>query len=159
MTLRSSHTTHEYIDLLIAMRSDCRGAEALNSLDIIDTKAAGIASLVGGFSAAGFFIIQLALTSKTTSTFFYVLSFLAVILLSLSGLFCAGSLYIINHFQAFLFSNLNGCSDREKIKAATDKIMIVYQKRVERYLVCLYLLFSGIACLALSVTVLLAPVR
>jgi hypothetical protein len=146
-------TPREYFDLLIAMRNDPRGAEALNSLDIIDTKAGGIAGLIGGFSAAAFFIVQLSIERHVTSPLFYTLSFLAIALLSTSGLLCAASLYIINHFQAFLFSGLEERSEQEKIDLAADRILIIYQKRVERYLGCLYLLFAGIACLAMSVTV------
>ncbi len=148
-----SNMTRQYFDLLIAMRADRRGAEALNSLDIIDTKASGIAGLVGGFSAAAFFIIQLSIERHVTSPFFYVLSVGAVLTLSLSGLLCAASLYIINHFQAFLFSDLEGRSEKEKIDVAADRILIIYQKRVERYLWCVYSLFGGIGCLATSVAV------
>lgn len=151
-------TTREYFELLITMRRDREGAEALNSLDIIDTKAGGVAGLIGGFSAAAFFIIQLSLDRNGTSDWFIVFSLASVGLLSLSGLLCASSLHIISHFQDFLFADLQGLTEEEKIEVAASKILAVYDGRVRRYLWSLYCLFAGVICLLIDVFIYLASI-
>ena len=148
-----TRTTSEYFDLLIAMRSDRRGAEALSSLDIIDTKAQGMAALIGGFSAAAFFLIQLAQQSNSNSVLFYFFALSACIALAISGLLCAASLHIINHFQYYLFSNLEGRSEAEKIAVAAEKILDVYQTRIKFYIWCRYCFFIGVACLMTSAVI------
>lgn len=74
----------------------------------------------------------------------------SIALLSLSVVLCTSCLYIINHFQEFLFDGLDQLNEAEKIEKASDRIITIYQKRLYRYLGSLYALYGGIGFLFVS---------
>lgn len=123
----------------------------LNSLDIIDTKSGGLAGLVGGFSAAASFALQMGTpwtTGPGADTFFLGLSLLAM---GVSGCSCALALNIISHNNAELFDeswtqDTNGISPLEKI----------YIRRVGHYRRAHRLFLLGTIFLAIGIAFMFA---
>jgi hypothetical protein len=145
-------TSVEYFELLALMQKDAKGLgkAALNSLDIIDTKAGGVAGLIGGFSAASTFLLQM-LSSGDAASIAKVLVALSLALFSISAALCGSCLYIMSRWHERLLAGVEGLADPAKVANASEKILKIYDGRVGRYLLSLYTLFGGIIILGIAV--------
>lgn len=141
----------DYFALIACMRKDGDGSNALNSLDIIDAKAGGLAGLIGGFSAASTFILQSLGTPGVPGMDVVKIAMTVTLLLfCLSGVLCASCLHIMSHHQQRL---LEGMTDRrcaEDVALATKRVLDIYDARVTRYLWSLYSFFAGVATLSVG---------
>ena len=147
----------EYVTLMVALRQDPRGLAALTSLDVIDAKAGGMAGLIGGFSAAATFIISRHQAPSGADAVGLAFVVGSLVVLAIAGILCATCLFIISHFDRWLFADLEGCSTDAKINQAAKRIAGVYGKRVRRYKRSYRLLLAGILVLLIGVVVMEGP--
>ncbi|HYD12684.1 MAG TPA: hypothetical protein VEC11_07540 [Allosphingosinicella sp.] len=147
-----SDSPKSYFALLGEMRKDAHAASALKSLDVIDTKAGGLAGLIGGFAAASTIVLQ-SLWAKADFPVATIIVGGSLGLFAFAGLMCATCLTIISHFDKKLFEGSEALEDQERIDAAASKALIIYNGRVFRYRLAVFALLGGIAILVLGVIV------
>lgn len=142
-------TDNAYHDFFIILARDPRGADALTSLDIIDTKAGGLAGLIGGFSAAAFFVYDAIYSGAIYSGAFWLtaLIVLALVAFSISGILCASCLNLISHFDYKVFRGLETFNEEGRTLEAAKRIILIYRARTQRYLFSLYTLYGGVVFL------------
>ena len=122
---------------------------ALNSLDIVDSKAGGLAGLIGGFSAAATVALQLGEPWKYGPNWDVMILAASLVALALSGWACALSLNIISHHDEKLIRQERS---RHDVESALTK---VYRSRVTRYRYAHFLFMLGAGALALGVVAML----
>lgn len=144
----SKRKPNEYFQLIKAAKSAQSVDEAaLNSLDIIDTKAGGLAGLIGGFSAAATFALQMGQPWAYGPNVDVLLLGLSLVLLALAGGCCAISLNIICHRDEGLFRTPSAADERTKLESIYDRRVTAYRIAHRSFLTGVILMTIGLGAM------------
>ena len=119
-----AYNPEHYFDRIAQTKQNLRGERALASLDIIDTKAGGIAGLIGGFSAAATIAFGHAWQNWSFGPASIILGF-ALLCFAISGLACAGALVILSHKSIGFLVDLNGPESADE--QAGKRMCLIYR--------------------------------